>query len=554
MGGPVPSAECPAIEMAGICKSFGHVRANHNVGFSVRSGEIHALLGENGSGKSTLMNILSGIYLPDAGSVAVRGRHVAFRSPRDAIAIGIGMVHQHFKLVESMTAMENIVAGTGRGLRLDRQQARERIRAFSRRFEMGLDPDKRVHDMSVGEKQTVEILKVLYRGADILVLDEPTAVLTPQEIGRLFGILRLMRQEGHSVIFISHKLNEVMSLCDRVTVLRRGETVGTVAVADCTTSRLVEMMVGRVVDLSIDRPRVQSSGLCLSVRNLSVRDEEGIRKLDDVSFDLHHGEILGVAGLAGSGQKELCETIAGLQAAEGGRIAFHGNDILGRSPRDIIRLGISMSFIPEDRLGMGLVAGMDIADNVMLKDYAFRPGLFLDRTAARKKAREIVSRLSIDTPGIFHPVRKLSGGNIQKVILGREIDLNPKLLITAYAVRGLDIHSSYTIYRLLNDQKVKGVAVLYIGEDLDVLLELCDRILVLFNGRVTGIVDARSSTKERIGLMMTGETPRAEGWQVPLPVPPLPASNACPVADRLLSPDSDRTMPAGPDGKGGGPC
>ena len=502
-----PTVPVPAIAMSGICKSFGNVLANRNIRFSVEYSEIHALLGENGSGKSTLMNILSGIYQPDAGSITISGRNVRLRSPRDSLAEGIGMIHQHFKLVENLSAFENILAGTGHGLHLDRKGAVERIRAFTERFEMDVNLGKPVSQLSVSEKQTVEIMKVLYRGSEILVLDEPTAVLTPQEIRKLFHILKLMRQEGHAIIFISHKLSEVLELCDRVTVLRRGETVGTELIANVTTERLVDMMVGHSVDLSISRPLVADRACCLTVKDLSVRGADGTQKLSEVSFDLKHGEILGVAGLAGSGQKELCEAIAGLAEQVDGSILFHGMQIVGKSPREIIRLGISMSFIPEDRLGMGLVASMDIADNIMLKDYAFHKGPFLDRKTAREKARRIISQLSINTPGIFHTVRKLSGGNIQKVILGREINLNPRLLITAYAVRGLDIHSSYTIYHLINEQKVKGVAVLYIGEDLDVLLELCDRILVLCNGRVTGLADARKATKEQIGLMMAGEKP-----------------------------------------------
>ena len=496
----------PAIAMAGICKLFGNVRANQDIWFTVRPGEIHALLGENGSGKSTLMNILSGIYQPDAGSITIHGKQVRFKSPRDSIAEGIGMIHQHFKLVENLTALENILAGTGSGMRLDRARAERKIRDYAERFGMEMDPGKRVSQMSVSEKQAVEIMKVLYRGSEILVLDEPTAVLTPQEIRHLFKILRRMRDEGHAIIFISHKLNEVLDLCDRVTVLRRGCTVGTEPISDVTANHLIELMVGHKVDLSIDRPPVVSQGVCLLVDDLTVHDAEGLAKLDKVTFDLRYGEILGVAGLAGSGQKELCESIAGLVPDVHGSIRFQGVEIIGKSPREIIRLGISMSFIPEDRLGMGLVASMDIADNIMLKDYAFHKGLFLDRKTAREKARLIIKQLSIHTPGIFHTVRKLSGGNIQKVILGREINLNPRLLITAYAVRGLDIHSSYTIYHLINEQKQKGVAVLYIGEDLDVLLELCDRILVLCNGKATGLVDARQATKEQIGLMMAGET------------------------------------------------
>ncbi len=503
----VPAADqaVPAIAMHGISKSFGSVQANADIAFSVQPGEIHALLGENGSGKSTLMNILSGIYLPDAGVIDIHGRRVVFGSPRDSMSEGIGMIHQHFKLVENLTALDNILAGTGRGLFFDRAAARARVQAISEQFAMGVDPDRVVSTLSVSEKQAVEILKVLYRGSRILILDEPTAVLTPQEIEKLFQILRRMRDRGQAVIFISHKLNEVMSLCNRVTVLRQGRTVGTVLVPETSTTELVEMMVGRSVDLSICRPALAGQADCLEVSDLVVRDEAAVVRLDHVSFTLRSGEILGVAGLAGSGQKELCEAIAGLQNPVSGSIRFEGSEIIGKTPREIIRMGVSMSFIPEDRLGMGLVASMDIADNIMLKDYAFHKGPFLNRREAREKARRIVSQLGINTPGIFHTVRKLSGGNIQKVILGREINLSPKLLITAYAVRGLDINSSYTIYGLINEQKQKNVAVLYIGEDLDVLLELCDRVLVLCGGRVTGIVDACTATKEQLGLMMAGE-------------------------------------------------
>lgn len=498
------SSSVLAFSMKGICKSFGSVLANDNIHFDVRKGEIHALLGENGSGKSTLMNILSGIYQPDAGTIEVNGDVKIFHSPKDSIACGIGMVYQHFMLAEALTAAENISASS-KGFFLNRKKESASIKAFSEKYGMEIDPDRPTNELSVSEKQTVEILKVLYRGAGILVLDEPTAVLTPQEIRKLFCVLRKMREDGCSIVFISHKLNEVMDLCDRVTVLHKGRSIATCKIADTDPSNLVEKMVGRKVDLSIERPEPNADGAeCLRVTNLSVKDAEGYPKLTNVSFSLRHGEILGVAGLAGSGQKELCETIAGINRLEEGSIIFEGADITGKSPREIIRKGVSMSFIPEDRLGMGLVASMDISDNILLKDYSFQPGPLLNSTGARVKAAQIVKELDIQTPGIFHPVRKLSGGNIQKVILGREINLNPKLLITAYAVRGLDINSSYTIYSLLNQQKAKNVGILYIGEDLDVLLELCDRIMVLCSGEVTGIVDAKKTTKEEIGQMMSG--------------------------------------------------
>ncbi|MHB1483762.1 MAG: ABC transporter ATP-binding protein [Saccharofermentanales bacterium] len=488
--------------MHGISKGFGNVLANNDVSFFVNNGEIHALLGENGSGKSTLMNILSGIYFPDEGIIKQNGQTVYFKSPKDSINSGIGMVHQHFMLVENQTAVENCIL-TKKGIVFDKRKEAVLLEEFAHKFNISINVNEKIRKMSVSEKQTVEILKVLYRGARVLVLDEPTAVLTPQEIERLFVILRKMRDSGCAIIFISHKMNEVMDLCDRVTVLRKGITVGTRRICETTQAELVEMMVGRSVELKIQRLEMERGKVCLDARNLTVRDVFGFPKLNGVSFEIRYGEILGVAGLAGSGQKELCEAVAGLCKNITGEMSFDGNSIIGKTPREIIKMGISMSFIPEDRLGMGLVASMDIADNIMLKDYAFHAGPFLNRKSARRKAAEIVRLLGIDTPGIHHTVSKLSGGNIQKVILGREINLNPKLLITAYAVRGLDINSSYTIYNLLNEQKLKGVAVLYIGEDLDVLLELCDRILVMNSGEITGILDAKTAKKEDIGFLMS---------------------------------------------------
>lgn len=504
MSDRIPTTPKLAFSMQGIAKSFGSVHANDQIDFQVQQGEIHALLGENGSGKSTLMNILSGIYKPDAGTIEVNGEFKIFHAPKDSIACGIGMVYQHFMLAEPLTVAENIVAGSS-GFFLNHKKESAAIRTFSEKFGMEIDPEKPVVQLSVSEKQTVAILKVLYHGAKILILDEPTAVLTPQEIRKLFNVLRKMRENGCSVVFISHKLNEVMELCDRVTVLRKGKSIKTYNIADTDAHDLADKMVGRKVDLSIDRPMpgCEMDG-CIRVENLTVKNAEGHTKLSDISFGLCQGEILGVAGLAGSGQKELCEAIAGIMPSEKGKIFFRGTEITGKSPREIIRMGVSMSFIPEDRLGMGLVASMDIADNILLKDYSFQKGPFLKTAEVRLKAEKIVKDLEINTPGIFHPVRKLSGGNIQKVILGREINLNPKLLITAYAVRGLDINSSYTIYNLLNEQKKKNVAILYIGEDLDVLLELCDRIMVLCAGEITGIVDARTVTKEDLGQMMSG--------------------------------------------------
>ena len=470
-----------AIECRQITKAFGSVVANDKIDLTVRYGEIMALLGENGSGKTTLMNMLSGIYHPDAGSILVGGKEVSINSPVDSRNLGIGMIHQHFKLVDVFSAMDNIVLGT-KGKRLGRKALREKIEALGQSFGLEIEPEKKVYDMSVSEKQTVEILKVLYRGAQILILDEPTAVLTPQETERLFKILRRMREQGCAIIIITHKLNEVLSISDRVTILRKGKSIETVETAGCDEKKLTELMVGRPISLNIERPEMEKRETILKIVDLTVDKSDGGVALDDISFEIKTGEILGVAGVAGSGQKELCETLTGLMDAKKGAILYRKENIIGKTPAEIIRLGISMSFVPEDRLGMGLVASMGMVDNMLLKSYSEGKGLFVDRK----------------------PASMMSGGNVQKVLLGREIESSPQVLITAYPVRGLDINSSYLIYDLLNQQKKKGVAVVYIGEDLDVLLELSDRIMVLCHGKITGIVDAKKLTKEQLGLMMTG--------------------------------------------------
>lgn len=486
-----------AISLRGLTKTFGPVVANDGIDLDVRQGEILALLGENGSGKTTLMNMLSGIYQPDAGSMSLFGKPVRIRSPREGIDLGIGMIHQHFKLVDLFTARENILLGEGRTKRTDPQE-------LCRKLGLALDLNKKVYAMSVSEKQTVEIVKVLSRGADILILDEPTAVLTPQEIERLFDLLRLMKQEGKAIVIITHKLEEVMDISDRVSVLHKGKLVGTVDTAEADRFLLTEMMVGRQVDLAIQRAAAPIGDVILDVYQLGITAEDGHKELQSVSFQLRRGEILGVAGVAGSGQKALCEAITGLQAITGGTILLDGKRIDGLSPREIIKRGISMAFIPEDRLGMGLVGSMNIPDNLLLKTYRDQKGALLRRRKAKAEAAEMVERLAIATPSLTIPVRKLSGGNVQKVLLGREINLSPRVLITAYPVRGLDIGASMTIYDMLNEQKKKGVGILFIGEDLDVLLSLCDRILVLSSGQVSAIVESRFATKALLGMKMTG--------------------------------------------------
>ena len=500
-----------AVELRGITKVFGDTIANHDVNMDLYDGEILALLGENGSGKTTLMNMLSGIYFPDSGSILIHGKEVTIRSPRDSFALGIGMIHQHFKLVDVLTAAENIVLGLPGSVSLNRRALNEEIKKISLKYGFVIDPEKKIYNMSVSEKQTVEIVKVLYRGADILILDEPTAVLTPQETERLFAVLRAMKQDGKAIIIITHKLNEVLSVSDRVAILRKGEHIATLQTSEATVQTLTEMMVGRSVSLSIERPEGVPRKKCLKVDSLTCVDEDGLTVLNNVSFRALGGEILGVAGVAGSGQKELCEALAGLYPVKGGAILFHNDvdghlvdeNLVGKTPDEILRKGVTMSFVPEDRLGMGLVASMGMVGNVMLKSYKKTPGILIDSKTPRKVSEKLIRDIDIDTPGISTPIRQLSGGNVQKVLVGREIECNPQLLIVAYPVRGLDINSSYLIYKLLNEQKKKGVAVIFVGEDLDVLMELSDRIMVLCAGQVSGIVDPRVTTKEEIGLLMT---------------------------------------------------
>ncbi len=559
-----------ALEMKGITKTFGSVVANNNVDLTVYRGEILAILGENGCGKTTLMNMIAGIYCPDSGTVSINGETVDIRSPKDAFAHGVGMIHQHFKLVDLFTAAENITLGINDKKSYNIKAVAQDVKAIADKYGFNIDPMKKIYDMSVSEKQTVEILKVLYRGADILILDEPSAVLTPQETDKLFDVLRRMREDGKSILIITHKLGEVMAISDRVAVLRKGEHIATVNTSETSPAELTEMMVGKKITLNIDRPMPENPEDRLIISGLNLTNTEGIKVLSDISFTAKGGEILGIAGIAGSGQRQLLEAIAGLQnldsgemlfhrpkknlpvsfyhktfaqvlalAQEGkfhyedgtpvdftgmssaqiralvndGKVLFNENEIMNlrdKTPREIRELGIRLSFVPEDRLGMGLVGNMDIVDNMMLRSYRRGKSVFVDRKAPSDLADRIVSDLEVITPNTHTPVRRLSGGNVQKVLVGREIAAAPTVLMAAYPVRGLDINSSYTIYRLLTEQKQSGVAVIFVGEDLDVLCELCDRILVICAGKVTGVVDARTTTKEEIGLLMTKTDERKE--------------------------------------------
>ena len=494
-----------AVKMRNITKRFGSILANDKCWLDIYHGEILALLGENGSGKTTMMNMLSGIYYPDEGQIFINDEEVVIRSPREAFGYGIGMIHQHFKLVDVLTAAENITLGLEE--KLDLKAVSARVREICEKYGFDVNPEQKIYDMSVSQKQTVEIVKVLYRGADILILDEPTAVLTPQETDKLFAVLRNMRDDGKAIVIITHKMHEVEALSDRVAILRHGQFIGDMLTKDTNAQEMTNMMVGRPVTLNIDRPEPKDPKPRIVVEGLTVRSMDGILKLDDVSFTANSGEILGIAGISGSGQKELLEAIAGLQPTEKGSIRFvDGNseeELIGKDPLSIAEMGVTLSFVPEDRLGMGLVGNMDLSDNMMLRSFRRGHSVFTDRRTPKKLAETVVRELEVNTPGVSTPVRRLSGGNVQKVLVGREIAAAPTVLLTAYAVRGLDINSSYMIYDLINRQKANGVAVIYVGEDLDVLLELADRILVLCGGKVSGIVPGRGATKRDVGLMMT---------------------------------------------------
>ena len=595
-----------AIRFEHITKSFGKkVVANRDISFSIEKGLIYSLLGENGSGKTSLMNVLVGIYKQDSGKVYINEEEVEINSPSDAYKYKIGMIHQHFKLVDVFTATENVVLGltkedyklfynnqkeTNEKLieelansddinkeqkikelqkeikaagKFNLKESAKRIAALCKQYGFKLDPYQKVYDMSVSQKQTLEIVKALYRGVDILILDEPTAVLTPQETKQLFNVLRNMINLGKTVIIITHKLNEVMEISDKVVILRKGEYVGTVDTKNTNEKELTNMMVGHKIDLKINRSEPKNAEDRLLLSNITVTNMDGTIALDDVSFTLRGGEILGIAGISGSGQKELLDVIAGLRSYKTGEIIFinpkkekpvtffhhsikkikdmskegffhdkAGNkldlsnvknqeiiemvnnedvifyedeiiDLKNKTPLEIRDLGIKLSFVPEDRLGMGLVGSMDIIDNMMLRSYRKGGAVFFHRAKPKALAEEVVEELEVVTPSIHTQVSKLSGGNVQKILVGREISSSPKVFMAAYPVRGLDINSSYLIYDLLNAQKEKGTAVLFVGEDLDVLMALCDKILVLSRGRVSGIVDPRKVTKEDIGLLMT---------------------------------------------------
>jgi len=510
---PVPNP----IEMRGITKRFPGVLANDRVDFTVRAGQVHALLGENGAGKSTLMSVLTGLYRPDEGEIFIRGKRTVLRSPGEAINHGIGMVHQHFRLVRPFTVAENVVLGDpSQGFFYRRQEVQRKIEELSFRYGLRVDPAAKVWQLSVGEQQRVEILKILYRGAEILILDEPTAVLTPQEARELYRTIRRMANQGQAVVFITHKLEEVMDAADVITVLRGGRNVATVPRAETNPRELARMMVGR--EVFMDRPKepVEKGETVLEVGELRALNDKGLPALRGLSLRVRAGEIVGVAGVAGNGQRELAEVITGLRRVQSGKVFIAGADMTNRPPREIIDAGVS--HIPEDRLGVGLVPGLGVHDNIILKDYRLPPvcsGPLLRPRVIHSRAVELVERFDVRVAGLDSPVRLLSGGNLQKLLLAREISARPKLIVAMLPTRGLDVGATEAVHRILLAQRAAGAAILLASEDLDELLRLSDRVMVICEGRIVGQMPAEEADIEEIGLLMAGAKgdQRREGGQ-----------------------------------------
>jgi general nucleoside transport system ATP-binding protein len=494
----------PTVYMDHITKQFGRLPANDEVSLTVRPGEVLALLGENGAGKSTLMNILSGMYKPTGGRIMLDDTEVEFDSPRDALKHGIGMIYQHFKLAEHMTALENIIEGNNSGFFLNRKKSSEKINRLCRSTGLPLKLDMPVCNMSISEKQTLEILKVLYCNARVLILDEPTAVLTPQETEKLFAVLTAMKKSGHSVIIITHKLNEVMAVSDRIVVLRNGKNVGTVATADTTPDELVRMMVGKGREVFRPVFAAVSEVPSVEVQNVCAINDAGVYQLHNVSFTIYEGELLGVAGVAGSGQKALCEVLSGMSPVTAGDIRYKNHSVVSSRNCCVDPKQISIGFVPENRLGTGLIGSMDMTDNMLLRAQYDDSSHFLKRSRIRTECRQAVCDFDIKTQGIEYPVKMMSGGNIQKVMIAREVRGNPQFFIAAYPVRGLDTASTDAVYTMIHTLCARGVPVLLAGEDLDQLMAQCDRIMVMCGGEIMGIVSAREVTREEIGELMSG--------------------------------------------------
>ncbi len=494
------------LEMAGISKYFSGVPANMDINLSIKSGDILGLLGENGAGKTTLMNILYGLYQPDSGSIKINGRAVRINSPQESKQQGIGMVHQHFMLIEGHSAIENICLGFQKApLIFPQSKLKRNIAEFSRKFNFNIDLDKSIWQLSAGEQQRVEIIKALFNGADLLILDEPTSVLTPQEITDLFIILKKMKEEGHLIILISHKLDEIMELCDRVTVLQKGSIVGDAETSKVDKKILARMMIGRDVIFNIEKEELPPSGKVFSVEKVVVNGDKGVVAVSEISFDLCRNEILGIAGVSGNGQKELVEAITGLRKIESGKITLNKENIANLSPRAIYDKGIS--HVPEERIKFGIAPGLFLYENAILKQHhlkKFARKLSLAYNTVKKHAAELVESFQVQAPSINIETKNLSGGNIQKLILGREIDGDPMVLVASHPTYGLDVGATEYLRKQLLKRRKEGGAVLLVSEDLEDIFELCDRVAVIFKGEFMGILEANDSRISDIGLMMAG--------------------------------------------------
>ncbi len=515
------------VEMRQIVKTFPGLIANDHVDFEARPGEIHGLLGENGAGKTTLMNILYGLYRQDSGEIEFDGQNVHIDSPKKALELGIGMVHQHFKLIPRLSVLQNIILGLKATVPphlvnkdgpaallrrkwvetfgLNRNAAEEKILHLSKQFGLKVHPHANVWELSVGEQQRVEIIKALYRNAKLLILDEPTAVLTPQEVDSLFEVLNTMVEKGYTIVFITHKMNEVMNLCSRVTVLRHGKEIGTVRTDDIDKTALAKMMVGRDVIFHVEKPEVSPGKEVLRVEKLSVKSDQGLQAVQDVSFAICEGEVLGLAGVSGNGQRELIDAINGLRPVESGQVTIAGKDVTNAPSKTVIAQGVG--YIPEDRMHVGLATRLPITDNTLLKSQAdsqFNRGWFLNYSAVKEHTAQLVKDFDVRTPSIHLPVGRLSGGNIQKIILAREISRQPRLLIASQPTRGLDVGAIEYVQTTLLEQKRQGKAILLISENLDETMHLSDRIAVMYEGRIVAILEAKEAEKRELGLMMTG--------------------------------------------------
>ncbi len=495
-----------SVILKNITKKFPGVLANSKVNFKVNFGEIHALLGENGAGKSTLMNILTGLYRPDEGAIYVKGEKKIFNSPREAISAGVGMVHQHFRLVNQFTVAENLILGSSKtGKIINIRKVEKEIKEISKRFGLEVDPKAKIWQLSVGEQQRVEIVKLLYRGAEVLILDEPTAVLTPQEANELFKNLRKMAEEGRTVIIITHKLNEVMAAADRITVLRDGKLIGTANKNETNKKELTRMMVGKEIELSVNKDVYNPGKDVLNLKNVNALNYKNYNALKNVSFTIKEGEILGIAGVAGNGQKELAEVITGLRKVESGNVIINDKDYTNASSREII--DAQVAHIPEDRLGMGLIPGLGAVENIMLKEYRnpeMTKGLFLNNTLLKNRTSKLIEKFGVKTASLDSPTKLMSGGNLQRLLIAREISADPKLIVAVYPVRGLDISAIEAVHQILLQQRKNGAAVLLISEDLEEIFALSDRIAVLYEGEIMGIKKTCETNLEKVGIMMTG--------------------------------------------------